>query len=275
MQYSVNSRNTKIHGTTFSWFHSSRNKHWLMFAFWCWRFRVLGKWNIESKVNCFSLHCMNLAPCSGADDRAYCTKHLPEKSSGYFYRSFFFSYGKVNGKNHANLRFQILPELFSGKSFMQWAPGFPNRGGVKDYVSAAYITSAGARSAKSLTAGVQGPLKGPGSSRALAPGPGRGALPLLTVVGTCRWTGYDFPVITIGTGYLNRPNWLLAGYSVYHRVASQPTMFMTGPRSRHQRRCVRDATDFEFLISFYCKTTIEQGIYPRCAIATGYAYESF
>ena len=43
-----------------------------------------------------------------------------------------------------------------------------------------------------------------------------------------------FPVITIDTGYLNRPNWLLAGYSVYHRVASQPTMFMTGPRSRHQ-----------------------------------------
>ena len=60
-----------------------------------------------------------------------------------------------------------------------------------------------------------------------------------------------FTVINIDTGYLNRPNWLLAGYSVYHRVASrasqpgsQPTMFMTGPRTRHQRatrRCVRDA----------------------------------
>ena len=78
----------------------------------------------------------------------------------------------------------------------------------------------------------------------LCPGGGGGALPLLTVVETCRWTGYDFPVITIDTGYLNRPNWLLAGYSVYHRVASQPTLFMTGPRSRHQRRYVRDATDF-------------------------------
>ena len=68
---------------------------------------------------------------------------------------------------------------------------------------------------------------------------GGGVLPLLKVVGTCRWTGYDFPVINIGTGYLNRPNWLLAGYSFYHRVASQapsPTMFMRGPRSRHQRR---------------------------------------
>ena len=53
-------------------------------------------------------------------------------------------------------------------------------------------------------------------------------------------------VINIGTGYLHRPNRLLAGYSVYHRVASQPTMFMTGPRSGHQR---------------------------RCNIATGYAYE--
>ena len=52
---------------------------------------------------------------------AYCIKHLPEKNSGYFNQS-IFSYGKVNGKNHANLSFQILAEFFSGKSFMQWAP---------------------------------------------------------------------------------------------------------------------------------------------------------
>ena len=86
-----------------------------------------------------------------------------------------------------------------------------------------------------------------------------------------------FTVISIETGYLNRPNWLLAGYSVYHRVASrcsQPTMFMTDPRSQHQQRCVRDATDFESLIYFYCKT-IGQGISEVCNIATGYAYESF
>ena len=44
---------------------------------------------------------------------------------------------------------------------------------------------------------------------------GGGGTSILKVTGTCRWTGYD------GTGYLNRPNWLLAGYSVYHRVASQ------------------------------------------------------
>ena len=73
---------------------------------------------------------------------------------------------------------------------------------------------------------------------------GGGGTSILTVIGTCRWTGYDFAVITIDTGYLNWPNWLMADYSVYHRVASQPTMFMTGPRSRHQRRWVRDATDF-------------------------------
>ena len=99
-----------------------------------------------------------------------------------------------------------------------------------------------------------------------------------------------------------------AWYSFYHRVASQPTMFMTGPWSLHQRRqschskfsfsptphghfpilfpyanrpyerlkppavggfpyesqpwaTVRaDDADFEFSISFYCKTTIRQGI---------------
>ena len=91
-----------------------------------------------------------------------------------------------------------------------------------------------------------------------------------------------FTVINIATGYLNRPDWLLAGYSVYHRVASrtsqlgsQPTMFMTGPRSRHQQRCVRDTTDFKFFMSIYCKTTIGQGISEVCNIATGYAYESF
>ena len=109
---------------------------------------------------------------------------------------------------------------------------------------------------------------------AVAPGGGGGVLPLLKVVGTCRWTGYDFPVINIGTGYLNRPNWLLAGYSVYHRVASQATMLITGLRSRHQRRCVRDATDFEFSFSFYCKTTIGQGISEVCNMQQG-AYESF
>ena len=55
---------------------------------------------------------------------------------------------------------------------------------------------------------------------------------------------------------------------------SQPTMFMTGPRSRHQRQYVQDATNFEFLISFYCRT-IGQGISEVCNITTGYGYKVF
>ena len=90
---------------------------------------------------------------------------------------------------------------------------------------------------------------------------GGGALPLLTVMGKCRWTGYDFPVINIDTAYLNRPNSLLVGYSVYQRIASQPTMFMTGPRSWHQRRCVQDATvQISRFFPLYGKTTIGQSI---------------
>ena len=89
-------------------------------------------------------------------------------------------------------------------------------------------------------------------------GGGGGALPYWRWRGRVRAAGQGmiFTVIHIGTGYLNRPNWLLAGYSVYHRVASRlpsrfpspqclwqarnlgtsdgacgTTMFMTGPRS--------------------------------------------
>ena len=99
------------------------------------------------------------------------------------------------------------------------------------------------------------------------PGGGGGALPYWRWRGRAAGQGMIFTVIHIDTGYLNRPNWLLAGYSVYHRVASrasQPTMFMTGPRSRHQRRRARDATDF------YEWYTAE-----RVRTNTGYAYESF
>ena len=51
-----------------------------------------------------------LRVCERACPGAHCIKLLPEKNSGYFNLS-FFSYGKVNGKNHANLSFQILPEF--------------------------------------------------------------------------------------------------------------------------------------------------------------------
>ena len=65
-------------------------------------------------------------------------------------------------------------------------------------------------------------------------------------------TGYLIALLrsyNIGTGYLNRPNWLLAGDSVYHRVASQPTMLMTG-------------------ISRFGQAMVKYS-------ATGYAYENF
>ena len=74
---------------------------------------------------------------------------------------------------------------------------------------------------------------------------GGGGTSILKVSGTCRWQGYDFAIIAIKTGCLNQPNhwhrvsksaYLAPGtdYSVYHRVAFPPTMFMTGPRSRHR-----------------------------------------
>ena len=80
---------------------------------------------------------------------------------------------------------------------------------------------------------------------------GGGGTSILKVSGTCRWQGYDFAIIAIKTGCLNQPNhwhkvsnsaYLATGrdYSVYHRVAFPPTMFMTGPRSRHRAR--RDAS---------------------------------
>ena len=119
-------------------------------------------------------------------------------------------------------------------------------------------------------------------------GGGGGALPLLnlTVVGTCRWTGYDFPVITIDTGYLNRPNWLLAGYSVYHRVASQPHNVYDRPtisapatvRAR-RNRFLWMSDDTQQNREFVRTSTNEPWINARSRNSlpppTGYAYESF
>ena len=76
---------------------------------------------------------------------------------------------------------------------------------------------------------------------------GRGALPYWRWRGRAAGQGMIFTVIHIGTGYLNRPNWLLAGYSIYHRVASRlpsrvpsPQCLWQGSQSRHQRRSARD-----------------------------------
>ena len=91
----------------------------------------------------------------------------------------------------------------------------------------------------------------------------RGGTSILKVSGTCRWTGYDFAIIAIKTGCLNQPNhwhwvsksaYLATGtdYSVYHRVAFPPTMFMTGPRSRHRRDAsVRAGPVFQRSLIFF------------------------
>ena len=49
------------------------------------------------------------------------------------------------------------------ESSMKWGPGFSNRG-CKDYKRASHVMSA---RHKPFRAGVQGPIKGPGSSRSL------------------------------------------------------------------------------------------------------------
>ena len=50
---------------------------------------------------------------------------------------------------------------------------------------------------------------------------GGGALPYWRWRGRAAGQGMIFTVIHIDTGYLNRHNWLLAGYPAYHRVASR------------------------------------------------------
>ena len=95
-------------------------------------------------------------------------------------------------------------------------------------------------------------------------------------LGRAAGQGMIFTVINIDTGYLN--NWLLAGYSVYHRVASRashPTMFMTGPAISAPATVRAGRNRFRVFISFYCKTTIGQGISEVCNIATGYALWKF
>ena len=100
-------------------------------------------------------------------------------------------------------------------------------------------------------------------------GGGGGTLPYWRWRGRAAGQGMIFTVIHIDTGYLNRPNWLLAGYSAYHRVASRasagfpahnvydrpaisaPATVRAGPQFVYNRPAisapatrVRDATDF-------------------------------
>ena len=128
------------------------------------------------------------------------------------------------------------------------------------------------------------------------PPPPRGALPYWRWRGRAAGQGMIFTVIHIDTGYLNRPNWLLAGYSVYHRAASRAsagfpahnvydrlaisapasngacgiTMFMTGPRSRHHAATTARAGRNIFLWKYDTQQNRES-----VRTSTGYAYESF
>ena len=91
----------------------------------------------------------------------------------------------------------------------------------------------------------------------------------MTVVGTCRWTGYDFPIINIGTGYLNWPNSLLACYSVYHRVASQPRFPAHNVNDRpaiSAPATVRVGRNIFRVFHFFLLLNNNRAGYPRCAI---------
>ena len=115
---------------------------------------------------------------------------------------------------------------------------------------------------------------------------GGGAPPLLKVIGTCRWTGYDFAghqywhrvsnrpnvVITIETGYQNRPSWLW-----------RTTSFITGYRMPivfYDRPAIQaEAMTFFFFFFFFLLVSsaspIRQGTSEEYNIATGYAFECF
>ena len=102
---------------------------------------------------------------------------------------------------------------------------------------------------------------------------GGGAPPLLKVIGTCRWTGYDFAghqywhrvsnrpnvVITIDTGYQNRPSWLWRTTCLSQD--HMPIVFYDRPAIRAEARTFF----FFFFLLVSSAPPIRQG-YPRCAI---------
>ena len=134
-------------------------------------------------------------------------------------------------------------------------------------------------------------------SLAYTPG-GGGAPPLWKVIGTCRWTGYDFAghqywhrvsnrpnvVITIGTGYQIGLMWSspltqgikigLLGYGRLLRLSQDrmPIVFYDRPAIQ------AEAMTFFFFFFFDLVSSaspIRQGISEEYNIATGYAFECF
>ena len=136
-------------------------------------------------------------------------------------------------------------------------------------------------------------------SRGLQPrGGGGGAPPLWKVIGTCRWTGYDFAghqywhrvsnrpnvVITIGTGYQIGLMWSspltqgikigLLGYGRLLRLSQDrmPIVFYDRPAIQAEARTF---FFFFFFLLVSSASPIRQGISEEYNIATGYAFECF
>ena len=100
-----------------------------------------------------------------------------------------------------------------------------------------------------------------------------------TNVGVCTFEGFcTFHGATRATPFITgllpglpsrvpSPQWLWQARELgtSDGACGTPTLFMTGPRSRHQQRCVRDATDFEFSFLFTVKQQKDR-VYPRCEI---------
>ena len=125
-------------------------------------------------------------------------------------------------------------------------------------------------------------------------GGGGGAPPLWKVIGTCRWTGYDFAghqnwhrvsnrpnvVITIGTGYQIGLMWSspltqgikidLLGYGRLLRLSQDRMLIVFYDRPAIQAEAM---TFFFLLVS--SASPIRQGISEEYNIATGYAFECF
>ena len=128
-------------------------------------------------------------------------------------------------------------------------------------------------------------------------GGGGGAPPLWKVIGTCRWTGYDFAghqywhrvsnrpnvVITIGTGYQIGLMWSspltqgikigLLGYGRLLRLSQDRMPIVFYDRPAIQAEAMTFFFFFFLLVS--SASPIRQGISEEYNIATGYAFECF
>ena len=118
---------------------------------------------------------------------------------------------------------------------------------------------------------------GPGRMRKICwvPRGGGGALPYWRWRGRAAGQGMIFTVIHIDTWYLNRPNWLLAGYSVYHRVASRASAGFPAHNVYDRPAISAPATARAGRNIFLWMYDDTQQNRESVRTSTGYAYESF